>query len=122
MLFEKVIRTPCGTLKSAAHTLKAKSQKPKAKSQKLHSKSQATLISSNVYIANVGATPINLLTYFSDFLLWDYAPTRKVILCLHHQNTSFARYTNLSLCRTSKHFVNLYYSLWSRTTSGVHCF
>jgi hypothetical protein len=32
MLFEKVIRTPCGTLKSAAHTLKAKSQKPKAKS------------------------------------------------------------------------------------------
>jgi hypothetical protein len=39
MLFEKVIRTPCGTLKSAAHTLKAKSQKPKAKNQKPKAKS-----------------------------------------------------------------------------------
>jgi hypothetical protein len=47
MLFEKVIWTPCGTLKSAAHTLKAKNQKPKTKSQK----PKASLkISSNAYL------------------------------------------------------------------------
>ncbi len=37
-------------------------------------------ISSNVYILNVGAIPINLLVSCKFFLLWDYGPARKVIV------------------------------------------